>query len=296
MTINGSIDVADLVTPRGWVQRLLLVLGGYIDASNSHDDSDIVGIGGCLLQTDKWRIWEKKWKALLAYCHLERWHHTDFVNKLYKRPGRPTEIWRNAEWLVARRLLCESFEEVKPVWIGATLNRSDYQSLRPGHPNLPEDPYYFLLDRCLHILIQRVSEAPEDEGIAIYCDQDKDEALVLQLAKWHTDYLRKDDSAEPWLRDRPITTSYGSNIQYKPLQAADVVAHEAVRYARSNPTMPFVPTNRNLGGYIVDRLKNSCWVRLGFYQRWMIDTEMSGKAFPPDSSPAYRFNSNGFES
>lgn len=168
------------------------MIGGYIDASNTHEGGNLLAVIGCAASTDAWISWEEKWNELLAFAGLERWHHTDFVNKK-KRPtsNRNAVIeWQEDEWHTAQEMLCDTFDFVKPVCFGATIWKKDYEALQKHHLFAPTDPYYYLLDRCFHRLIQALFEHPKDDGVLIYCDKDKDEALVRQLERWHTDFLR----------------------------------------------------------------------------------------------------------
>jgi hypothetical protein len=287
---NSARFVGELIAPRSWRETVIVVIGGYIDGSNLHGDVDVIAVAGCAANVKAWPDWEDKWKEILKISGLPRWHHTDFIAKK-KKIGREYSIWPEAEWLLCRRLLCEAFEAVKPTCFGATILRTDYEALRVQFPSLlPEDPYFFLLDRCLHRLIQGMFEHPVDEGVAIYCDQDKNEQLVKDLAHWHTAYLRAADHfGHPDDGKRAVTMTYGSNVDYVPLQAADVVAHELMSFARTNPDMRFVATNRDSNRWIIDRLKGQFpWFAQCYTKEW-IEMELNGRAWVPGHWPGFRF-------
>jgi hypothetical protein len=130
-------------------------------------------------------------------------------------------------------------------------------------------------------------EFPLDEGIAIYCDQDKNESLVKDLAEWHTAYLRASDRPGDPIQ-RKITTTYGSNVDYVPLQAADVVAHELMRFSRANPRVPHAPKSGS-GSWILDRLKTDCvWFEM-CYSKEILEWELDGRAWVPGHWPGFRF-------
>ena len=84
---------------------------------------------------------------------------------------------------------------------------ADYAEMAATHGNLPRDAYFFLLDRCLHRLIQGMYEAPRDEGMLVYCDKDKDESLVRGLAEWHTNYERQRPRIRPRDTYRRVETT-----------------------------------------------------------------------------------------
>lgn len=269
---------------------MVIVIGSYIDGSNLHESAALICVGGCAARVDDWPRWEHKWQELLDFADLPRWHHTDFMARVKrKKRSDPVVRWKDAEWLIARRMLCEAFEEVTPTCFAYAVKRSDYDELRALY-EIPEDPYYFLLDRCMWRVVQGMFEHPVDTGIAVYCDQDRDEDLVKALSKWHADYLRGGGHYwHPELRTRKVITSYGSNVDYVPLQAADVVAHEFMRYGSGSPPAPFVPTNHPTGSWILDRLVPKFpWFTQCFDKKWL-EAELSGRLFPKDQPPGFGF-------
>jgi hypothetical protein len=106
-------------------------------------------------------------------------------------------------------------------------------------------------------LIQGLFEHPLDEGIAIYCDQDKSESLVKSLAAWHTAYLRANQRlslSHPNSAARKIVISYGSNLDFVPLQGADVVANSSSQAhcasgTRDPATHDLVPVPSRVGSF-----------------------------------------------
>jgi hypothetical protein len=143
------------------------LLSSYIDGSNLHRGGTVVVVAGVVANATVWPRWQDKWNELLDFADASRWHHTDFIAKRRKRKSGLIEGWPYADWLWARRLLCEAFEIVAPTYFGATLWSLDYNALRLKLPSLPPDPYYFLLDRCMHRLIRGLFEHPIDDGMSI---------------------------------------------------------------------------------------------------------------------------------
>ena len=104
--------------------------------------------------------------------------------------------------------------------------------LADGQYELPADPYEFCLDRCLSLILHRSFNLPHDEGIAIFCDQSKEqEPIGRALADWHKRYVTL--YADVGYRAVPTSTIYGSRLQYIPLQAADIIATEHYRGCQS---------------------------------------------------------------
>jgi hypothetical protein len=161
---------------------------------------------------------------------LERtgWKQSDFGAAYEGRHGAYRD-WSEAQWLLARNRLCEILGASALFGVGCAVVRRDYEEILALHKyNLPSDLYEFCLDRCLSVVSHRLHELPHDEGIAIYCDQSKEQEPVGQaLAQWHSQYVTL--YADARYRQRPVTTKYGSRKDFIPLQATDIIATEAYR-------------------------------------------------------------------
>lgn len=135
---------------------------------------------------------------------------------------------------------------------------------------MPRDPYLWFIDHCFAVLIHRLREVPKDEGIAIFVDKDKHEYETLgqRIAKWH----------ELYAGERRFGVTYGYSIDYKPLQAADILVNEIARYRRSG-----VP----LG--VFEQGKNNTFLSLYLYNRRLLEMELeltvSGKMRPDGANP-----------
>jgi len=99
-------------------------------------------------------------------------------------------------------------------------------------------PLRFCLDECLSGLIHRFHELPEDEGIAIFIDRDENENLAREITEWHVDYYRHNDQVDD--SNREITLAFGSDREFVPIQAADILANETYRYVMSGGEIPFI--------------------------------------------------------
>jgi len=106
----------------------------------------------------------------------------------------------------------------------------------------------------MRTLIRGITEYPEDEGVAIYCDQDKGrEALGLEIAKWHQAQLKI--LHKPGARARPdreVSTHYVSSFAYAPLQAADILANDTFRYMKK-----FLRTGKQEDPYFVSCMRKA---------------------------------------
>ena len=275
-------------------RKRVLVLGAYIDGSNLHDGADIVVVAAYVAETAVWADWERRWADLIAFinretpCRITRWHHVDFVQK-----ANEFRDIREPEWLMAKKMLWEAFEAAKPFGFAEAVYRADYEAVRAGAGgHLPEDPYYFLLDRIMAHVIHGIFSHPKDDGILVYCDQDKAKALVMALASWHEAYLRA-KPAEWDFHDerlRPVMVAYGSSVDYVPIQAADVLAYEVMRSARARG-----PDWAGIGAYIppheqiAARLFKAGPLTAMLHIRPALEMEADGRAFVPDNLPGYHY-------
>lgn len=293
MRTRQTYSVAELIAPRSWTRKVIAVLVSGIDGSNLHADVSVVTVGGCVAPKALWDTWNLKWDELLAFAGLSRWHHTDFLAKIHHREKKIAINWNYAEWLVARRMLCEAFEAIKPFSFAASVRQPDYDDARKRHSALPADPYYYLLDRCMFLVIQSIFENPKDEGVTVYCDRDKNPELVDQLAKWHTEYLRNDSAAREEDRARPIVTAIGSSVDFRQIQAADVMALEMTQYARANPRVNGFLDGRPTGSWILDRLRQTCAVQFVCFDGVFLEMELTGQAFASGHWPGLRYLRSG---
>jgi hypothetical protein len=211
------------------------VLKAYLDASGTTDSESIVAVAGWAATEAEWDKWEQQWVSMLNRLNLRRWHHT-----YYNAKRKEYERWNDAEFDLAHRMLREIFESVHLFGIGVAFRRSDYNNLwKTGRWNIPNDPYLICVDHCLEALIHRIHEYPNDEGIEVYVDKDKDmyEKLGTRIVDWHRSYLRHNHKARN--PNRRVSVTYGYNSDYRPLEAADVLVNEAARYMRRG-IAPFV--------------------------------------------------------
>ena len=203
------------------------MLESYLDASGTDPNQKVVVVAGWGATEDEWDHWEGRWLELLAALELKEWHHTDFLARRLDYRD-----WKDAKFLFAQGQLIKIFNEIGLLGIGAAVWRADYEAaLASGKwKKMPSTPYGFCLNDCAEGLIHGFHEVPNDEGIAIYADQDGKsfEQIGKALFDWHTDYNRRSQVALN--SARKVSVTYGPKSQYRPLEGADVLANETFRY------------------------------------------------------------------
>jgi hypothetical protein len=120
----------------------------------------------------------------------------------------------------------------------------------------PPDPYYFCLDRVLSTIVY--STGPNDKGITIYCDQEKEHELIgRDLVRWHEARLAHNPSlaTNPLTGPREVSVHYGPKRQFIPLQLADILANDAFRSACNSLV------SRQTEAVTDHQSQNTVWVR-----------------------------------
>src|SRR5208282_2353358 len=209
------------------------MLKAYLDASGTDPTTDVIVVGGWVADEDRWSEFGLKWGAFLVDCFGPdggRWHHTDF----HSRYGHYA-TWDDQKRDRARGDLCRIIGALRPIGIGAALRKSDHnelwQSGRWESSDRWGDPYALCMDECLAVLIHRLHQHPRDEGVQIIVDSDEKKGLSRRISDWHKKYLRKNEHAR--YPGRKIDFDHGSDRDYLPLQAADILVNETYRYMRN---------------------------------------------------------------
>ena len=261
--------------------RIVAVLRGYLDASGTDPKQRVVAVAGWAATEAEWDGWERDWVAFLKEAELEKngWHHTDFLNR-----RNDYRQWKDAKLIWAEGELRRIFRKLTLFGVGTAVWREHYLELwQSGKWRMPREPYAYCLDDCLEVLVHRFHEAPKDEGIAIYIDQDDParEKLGSVLAEWHGAYLKRNVEAQN--PDREVSVTYGSRQQYKPIQAADILVNETYRYMHAETGIS------NLGAILVgqkdenarpfiEAIKDRCYLVVHLLSKGRLEGELEWSA------------------
>jgi hypothetical protein len=217
-------EMARILCPPGKQWWATVVLAAYADGSGQPSIDPVVCIGALVGNTVFWEGFERMWIEFLARFELKRFHAAEFV-------ARRGAFWRwdDEKWNAALAALNAIFDAGRPSPVGCAISVEAFRDWRRQIDHFyPDDPYYYCLDHVLFHLIHGLREAPISEGITIYCDREEQHHLLgAQLAQWHEDKLRRSEWISTY-NDNPnfaVDLHYGSNFDYVPLQAADILAH-----------------------------------------------------------------------
>lgn len=204
------------------------MLRAYLDGSYSNDGAVAV-VAGVVAQEEKWAEFLLRWRALLDEFGIRRFHAAEY----WDRRGQFHRM-SDADLLKLKGDIVSIFKYVKPYAIGAIVYGDAYKQWRMQSKSfLNEDPHYYALSYALDFLIARLNTYPVDDGIEIICDQDKErQKLSAEMATWHTERLRRFQERAPGHPEpqRNVQFSYRSSFDVLQLQAADIIAHSALRW------------------------------------------------------------------
>lgn len=189
----------------------------------------VVAVAGFVASENLWVSFEMEWAIFLNTFELPRFHAAKYLSR-----QRPYAGWSDTKYEAAGETVCTIFRRLNPFGIGNVVDIEVFNEWRNSIEfPISSDPYFFCLDRCLRSLIRGIAQYPKDEGVAIYIDQDKGrESLGVQLAEWNQERLKRTlpENIDP---ERPVTTIYGSSIDYLPLQAADILVHGSFQWMKN---------------------------------------------------------------
>jgi hypothetical protein len=58
----------------------MAMLTGYFDASGDNSAGDAVTVGGFMASVSEWRMFQRKWRAVLRDEGIHQFHMTDFLS------------------------------------------------------------------------------------------------------------------------------------------------------------------------------------------------------------------------
>ncbi len=129
-------------------ERLIVqARNAFFDESGTHDQSELITVGGLISSYDSWSRWELEWNSILASRKVKVFHFTDFM----AQQGEFENDWkdRNKRDQFMERL-CTTVSDNIVAAIVSSVFREDYERYVPEWlKRQVRDPYYFGLYTCL---------------------------------------------------------------------------------------------------------------------------------------------------
>ena len=220
--MSGRGSVADLYAsmaascanlPRWWS-----VLSSYFDESGTHDGSVAVSLAGYSAFPEVWSRFDPDWLGILSGFNLDYFHMADFV-----RRAIPFDQLTDEERPLLIKSLVECICDHQLAGTAVVLKRSDYQ-ITGMHTltGVSSDPYFYLMIKVIMDVAQRAFSLKE--RVLFTFDR---KAKVAGLAeRIHDTFLVVHPWSQEVLSDQTV---FGSKQEYRPLQAADILAYETYR-------------------------------------------------------------------
>lgn len=215
---------------RGRVAMAMLV--AYFDESGISDNDVVALIGGAVSYVDHWSLLEAPWNNVLKQYGVHTFHAVDCEHgsKEFKHIRRDIrESIRNG---VANEL-----SKIPIQGIVSAVYRKDWESAPEEVKRLSmDDPFYFVLNFCLQQVSSWSMEYANGDRVSLVFA--KQQQYNKNTADLHAGYL---SAASRWPGIGAI--SFEEPKFLVPLQAADLIAYEAYRYAvaHRNSSVPTSP-------------------------------------------------------
>jgi Protein of unknown function (DUF3800) len=198
-----------------------MIIQGYLDDSGSHAASPIYVLGGIMSDANTFATFTDDWQDTLAKqpWPIDLLHMKDansFCGQFQACPPnlRDQKVFELAELLPKYKLRR----------VEASMLQSDYDELLKGQFPGPvcESPYFL----CFYKLVTAFAREPSLKGKSIQLIFDE-QGRIGEDARAAYTVLREMYPEEYKMISRPI---FGSDVDYKPLQAADLYAWHARRH------------------------------------------------------------------
>lgn len=231
-------------TPRE--KRLVALLTCYLDDSATRTGLrtvSTVSVGGFVALQDDWDAFTVEWQAEIERVGLTRWHATDAL-ALEKEFKDWSRLEVNLEYVRLERILRKV---PKVMSVAALVNHDEFMGLAPTARARFGTPYSL----ACHMLFGAIGYQIANQGwdadawIAYVVDH-PGKGVGRMLKLFHE--MQEIDEIRDTARLASITTS--GTLAHKPLQAADIVAHD-IRLAYDKHGLDLNPYKfalPNLGG------------------------------------------------
>ena len=218
---TGVLELVRATHPTDGLNQPLHMLAGYWDESGHADDPQChhLGIGGLIAPASRWARFEIMWRATLNAFDLSYFHTVDFVN--YTGAFSDRDAWPETRRRALMARLLDAIAEARPSVHAALSSLTAWRGLAPKEQGLFQDPWFCCLQECVRLA-------------SAHCVVDRER--IDMVFSQQTEFVGK--AAQLWgLMKQSSWPGFGSIGAFAmddmrrvlPLQAADLVAYEAVK-------------------------------------------------------------------
>jgi hypothetical protein len=215
-------ELSGVSLPSGIREGLFIMLRAYFDDSGTHDDSEIVAVGGVIGTTAQWEQFERQWKALLA-CPLPG---KPSLKKFHLSPCNAQdgefEGYSDAECDAITHDFRQILIDTKVISTASAIDKKAWDELVVGaHREWLGDALDVCVENCLTEAIKIAGAHPDGDRVAVVLDR----GIWTQRLKEVTDGYTL-----PLARPRIVSVNFLAAEDVLPLQGADVAATENYWY------------------------------------------------------------------
>lgn len=220
-------------------ESLFMLFSVYLDESGPATNLRRFVVGGMAGRVHGWRRWEKEVELMQKRTGIKRLHAVDLYEEIKKaHPRLNNEQLSEAKDRILKNLATAVAQELEfPIY--CAMNESDYEShyLRNGFPKgiVPESPYAICFKFALESTTKTILRQHKEKVRKIFYSIESGGVPAQVLFDAFSDYRNTYASA----KEREIIGSTlgiidNSDKSNRPLFAADLVAHAALRLERSS--------------------------------------------------------------
>lgn len=229
-----------------------LVLKFYGDCAGKNPDHVFRVAAGYLGTVDQWSAFESRWQPILDDAGVDYFHATDFFNVREEFEGWELNSPRHTEF--AKRFCAAVTPELLPVAHGLELEPF-HRLVAPLMEGMPDSPHrrYTPTMHCYMNLVRklRFADPTSNESVAVFLEQEDG------LGEFIDYFILHKERGTIWTRQ--IATIVPVGKKCLPVQAADLLSHEAWRLAKEQRTPTGRPLRKSFLSLVEDSAAFMLW-------------------------------------
>jgi hypothetical protein len=186
------------------------------------DDTPIFSVGGVVAPIEAWKQFEMEWGEVLRDFRVSQSHMKHFAHSWGEFKG-----WSEEKRRALLGKLLRILDSYVKFYVGAALPVEDFRKLSEQQRKDLIDPYFACFQVSIHgVGLYVEKNFPEEKVDIVFDRRAKSKGLGGSLFDLCVEKLE--------VGDHLGTLSFGSTLDYVPLQAADLVAYELNLYRRGS--------------------------------------------------------------
>lgn len=220
---NPPPELTDLICSRSAPRRVIALLCAYFDDTGTHRDSRVVGIAGMIGEMSDWSSFDAKWVAKIAQYGLSDFHATDCDN-VAPEFDRLSGTERDA----LLRELAYMIKEDDLLPLSVAVRAESWRRVVADDPFAREfleryrKPYFLCFEHCVRMGAHWSRAFKSASPLAIvFNEQGADAAMASEIFDAYNN--------SQLFGGQLSTLEFAPHRGCAPLQAVDLIAHEAYR-------------------------------------------------------------------